>query len=184
MCTELETNTLLKDIILPLTAIIISIIAVIFTAWSLKVQRKHNIKSIRPIGKIRIGDYESNIYIRIDNSGIGPLILLKIFLNGNEIPVDKMLLDSIPLGRRNNIRWKNYTGNYKNRTIPIGENLELIRWTPESDFQKNPEEIETTKNNIRDTFQNWNLKIEYTDIYESETYTDELNLSWFGRNNN
>lgn len=184
MCTEIESNALLKDIILPSTAIIISIIAVIFTACALYIQRKHNIKSIKPIGKIRIGDYESNIYIRIDNSGIGPLILLKVFLNGNEIPADKMLIESIPSRRRENIQWKNFSGNYNNRTIPIGDNLELIRWTPESDFPKSPEEIETTKSNIRDTFQNWNLKIEYTDIYKSETFTDELNLSWFGRNNN
>lgn len=184
MCGEIENTALLKDIILPSVAILISIIAVIFTALSLYIQRKHNIKSVKPIGKIRIGDYESNIYIRIDNSGIGPLILLKVFLNGNEIPADKMLIESIPNGRRYNIKWKNFSGNYNNRTIPVGDNLELIRWTPETDFEKSPEEIEITKSNIRDTFQNWNLKIEYTDIYESETYSDELNLSWFGRNNN
>ncbi|WBL26786.1 hypothetical protein [Zunongwangia sp. HGR-M22] len=95
---ELENLILLKDIILP-----IATVAVVFTWRTLYIQKKHNIKSIIPIGKIRIGDYESNIYIRIDNSGIGPLIFQKLFLNGVKIPANKMLIESIPNSRRNNI---------------------------------------------------------------------------------
>lgn len=183
MNTETENLNVLVDIILPSVAILISLIAVIFTAWSLYIQRKHNVKSIKPIGKIRLGDYESNIYIRIDNSGIGPLILKRVFLNGIEIPVDKMLLESIPIHKRENTKWKNFSGNYNNRTIPVGDNLELIRWTPETDFDKSPEQIELTKYNLRDTFKDWSIKIEYTDIYESESFYDEQVLTWFGRNN-
>ncbi len=183
MYLESEYLILLKDIILPIATVAISVVAVVFTWRTLYIQKKHNIKSIKPIGKIRLGDYESNIYIRIDNSGIGPLILEKIFLNGVEIPANKMLIESIPKNRRENIRWKNFTGNYFKRTIPAGENLELIRWTPETDFEKTEYQTSKTKSNIRDTFQNWNLRIEYTDIYDSQTFSDELNLSWFGRNN-
>lgn len=93
-----------------------------------------------------------------------------------------MLVEKIPSKRIEKIRWKNFTGNYPNRTIPSGENLELIRWTPETDYKKNEQKIAKTKADIRDTFQNWNLKIEYTDIYESQVFVNELKLDWFGRN--
>lgn len=173
---------LFKEIILPLTSIFISVVTIYFLWTSLKIQRQHNVKSIKPIGKIRIGDYESNIFIRIDNSGIGPLILKKVILNNTEITHDEMLLEKIPYDKRKNIRWKNFSGNYFNRTISVNDNLELIWWTPETDFRKKQREIITTKKNIRSTFQNWSLKIEYTDVYESEVFTDQLDLNWFGRN--
>lgn len=171
-----------KDIIIPVFAVLISIAAVIFTAWSLYIQREHNKKSIKPIGKIRVGDYETNIYVRIDNSGIGPLILLKVFVNGEEVTENKMVLDYLPDNVVERIRWKNFTNNYKNRTIPVGENLELIRWTPSSDYEKSDEEIFEAKKDIRNSLKNLNLKIEYTDIYGRKTFNDELELSWFGRN--
>lgn len=182
MCQEQESLSILKDIALPIATVAISIVAVIFTWRALYIQKKHNITSIKPIGKIRIGDYESDIHISIDNNGIGPLLLQKVYLNDTEIKPDGTLVECIPEDKRNNIIWNNFSGNYINRVIPAGQNLVLIRWTPESDSEKNDIELAETRHNLRITFKDWNIKIEYTNIYESQTFVDELKLLWFGRN--
>ena len=172
---------MLKDIILPLLAILVSALAVFYTWRGLKIQRDHNKKSLRPIGKFRLGDYESNMFIQIDNHGVGPLILKQIYLNGKVIPTEEGLIHQIPSDRIINVRWKNFSANYPERTIPANGSLDLIWWDREKDFKKTEEEINQVKKELRDIFKNWILKIEYTDIYESEIFEHSLDLTWFGR---
>lgn len=149
MNTPQETSNLFLDVVLPILALVTSISAVIFTWLGLKIQRTHNFKSVRPIGKIRIGDYESNIFIRIDNYGTGPLIIKHIVVN---------------------------------RVIPSNGTLELIRWTQETDFERNETEVSEIRAELRRKLKDLKIKVVYTDIYEKNEFSDKLKLTWFSRN--
>lgn len=170
-----------KNEILPYLSILISGLAVFFTFIGLRYQRTHNIKSLKPLGRIKIGDFESDIFVSIENVGVGPLIIKKVYLNGKEIDMEKGIIHYIPTSIRENTKWKNFSANYKNRAISSLGTLELLRWTPQTDYEKNEIEIINTKKQIRELLQNWNLKIVYTDIYDSEDFEDTLSMEWFGR---
>lgn len=178
-----EDTNYITEVAMPLSALLVSIAAVFFTWKGLKLQRTHNIKSLKPFGKVSIGDYESNLFIKIDNLGVGPLILKSISVNGVELSERQTLLSFLNPEINDNTRWKNFTGFLYDRVIPAGGELDLINWAAEKDrTEKTQEQKELTKRQCREHFKDWNIRITYTDIYDSEVFSDELSLSWFGRN--
>lgn len=163
-------------------AFIVSVTAVYYTWKGLKLQREHNYKSVKPIGRIRIADFESKIYAKIENSGTGPLILknLKV-ISGKK--TFKSIIEAIPKELKERILWNNFTSNYDNRAIPINGSLDLIVWTINSSYDKKTiEEIATDRNEIRQSLEKLKVIINYTDIYEKNNFTEVQDFSWFGRN--
>lgn len=61
-----------------LCAVIISTLSFVLTVITGFLQIKHNKNSIRPISDIRVQDYEDLIAVRIENVGIGPLVVRKL----------------------------------------------------------------------------------------------------------
>jgi hypothetical protein len=183
ICSEDAINW--SDITIQSLAFIVSSVAVFFTWRGLKIQREHNFKSVKPIGQIRLGDYQSKIYVRIKNSGTGPLILKKVIVNGQELKTNEGLIDTLSEKLRERIVWTNFTSNYTNRAIPANEALELLVWSINSHYDgKSSEVIETDRDEIRNELHKFDLKIIYTDVYEHELFEDEIKFDWFGRNLN
>jgi len=176
-----EESNYIKDIVIPSAALIVSVAAVYFTWKGLKLQRAHNIKSMKPIGKFKLGDYESKLLIGIDNYGVGPLILKSLVLNGHNMKNGETFLKHFDFNELPKTKWQNFTGFQKDRTIPSGGYLPLLEWSIDNDLKKSEEDIELTKKICRRNFKDWVVKITYTDIYESEVFTEELELDWFGR---
>ncbi len=56
----------------------IALLALLATFYQLHLQRVHNEKSLQPLGQISFGDKDRTLRVRINNSGIGPLIIEKI----------------------------------------------------------------------------------------------------------
>lgn len=74
-----------------IAAIIIALTAIILTIWQLKISRRHNYNSLRPLLSferhfMRTAD---GFGIYINNNGNGPAIVIdhKIFVDGNEITI-------------------------------------------------------------------------------------------------
>ncbi len=57
--------------------LVTGVIALIFTAISLQVQRKHNKLSVKPIAIISAGDYQDELAVHVQNKGTGPLIIME-----------------------------------------------------------------------------------------------------------
>ncbi|SDM66285.1 hypothetical protein [Kriegella aquimaris] len=73
------------NLIIGAIAVIISLIALLYTKSSIKLQKLHNEKSLKPLPMIETGDYEIDIYIKFINKGNGPLIINSIeFISGNK----------------------------------------------------------------------------------------------------
>jgi hypothetical protein len=181
MCKK-ETIDLLKDVIVPVFTVLISVVAIIFTYIGLSIQRKHNHKSLKPIGKIRSFNYENNISLRIDNYGTGPLIIKSIFVNGEDIGSEKGIIDYIPNKFADSLGWRNYTGSYPGRAIPPNENLELLAWSPTNYKKNETKKMESDKKKLRKILKDMTVKVVYMGIYENEIFTDEMKLTWYGNN--
>jgi len=162
-------------------AFVISLTAVFFTWKGLKIQREHNYKSVKPIGRIRIADFESKIYAKIENSGIGPMILKGLTVYNGE-KTNKSIIDAIPKELKERILWTNFTSNYEDRAIPVNGSLDLIVWTINSTYDDIPNQIEIDREELRLALKNLTVKIKYTDIYEENNFVEEQKFDWFGRN--
>ena len=162
-------------------ALLTSIVAVVFTYIGLRIQRKHNHKSLKPIGKLRTLDYENHISIKIENYGTGPLIIKAIYLNGEDIG-NNGIINYIPKKFADSLVWKTFTGSYPGRAIlPNGE-LELLTWSDKNYKKKESKKIAKDKRKLRTIIKDFKLKLLYYGIYEHELYTDEIDLKWYGRN--
>src|SRR5579862_5663252 len=81
-----------------IAALFVSLLSIILTCLSLWMQRTHNRKTVLPIGHIVVGDYEDDIFVRLRNDGVGPLILenVTVFQNGNRKNAKTALIDFMP----------------------------------------------------------------------------------------
>ncbi|EJL63951.1 hypothetical protein [Flavobacterium sp. CF136] len=180
LCEEVQTTN--WEAIIATGALIISLVSVIFTWQQLKIQRVHNLKSIKPIGRIRIGDYENKIYVAVENSGIGPMILNEILAKNNSREAKEKFIDILSKELTDRVVWTDFTGRYPERSILPGSMLNLLVWTPNDSYDNKPEAIEIDKKDLRNELKDIKLIVTYTDIYESTTYKTELEFKeWFGR---
>ena len=164
--------------IIAFCALLVSIISIILTILTLKEQKRHNLKSVRPIGRITVGDYENDIYVSILNNGIGPLIIKSFKAKNSKISSTTGLIDIVPTDINNNVIWTDFASNFDNRAIKAGERLYLLRLTFE---EKADQQQENIKTRLRNFLKDLTVELQYTDIYEKRTYTIERKLDWFGR---
>jgi len=181
-CIEFK-NELNWDTII---ALFVAIISIRFTYVQVNTQRIHNKKTVKPIGHIRIGDYEDNIFVKVENHGVGPLIVKNILIKRKKLQTTNSLIDILQTEITKNIIWTNFTESYEGRTILPGQSLELIVWTINSSYINKPtEDIEKDRNNLRKALKEISVSITYTDIYEEEDFLKELSnddfSSWYGR---
>ncbi len=181
LCGQIENATNWEAII-ACGALIMSVASVVFTWKQLKMQREHNLKSIKPIGRIRIGDYENKIYVAVENCGIGPMIINEI-LSKNSLRETKLkFIDILSEELVDRIVWTDFTGRYAGRSILPGAMLNLLVWTPNDSYKDKPESIEIDKKDLRNELKDIKLVVSYKDIYELTTYKTELDFNdWFGR---
>lgn len=58
------------DMIFSITSLIISCITIVIAVNTYKANKEHNRNSVRPILEIALGDYENDLFVRIENSGV------------------------------------------------------------------------------------------------------------------
>jgi hypothetical protein len=166
-------------------ALSVAVVSIVFTYIQVKIQRTHNKKTVKPIGRIRIGDYQNNIYVKVENNGVGPLIIKQILIKSKSSQTTKSLIDILPTDLAKRITWTNFTSHYEGRTIIPGQLLELIVWTINSSYEGKSDVIEKDRNDLRKALKEISVSITYTDIYEKEDFVHELSSaefsSWYGR---
>jgi hypothetical protein len=172
--------------IIALCALFVSVVSIVFTIIQVQLQRIHNKKTVKPIGRIRIGDYQNNIFVKVENNGVGPLIIKQILIKNNTLQTTKSLIDILPADLTKRITWTNFTGSYEGRTIIPGQSLELIVWTINGSYEgKTQDVIEKDRNDLRKALKDISVSVSYTDIYEKDDFKYELSSdefsSWYGR---
>src|SRR5687767_15321466 len=89
------------------SALFVSLLSIVLTLVTLKIQRTHNFKSVTPVASILIGDYEDLIEVKLRNSGVGPLIIKKVLVSDGVQEKDEIIswMPASPPG----IRWSTLT---------------------------------------------------------------------------
>jgi hypothetical protein len=169
---------------LGLLAFITSLVSIYYTHTGLQIQREHNIKSILPIGDISLGDYENNIFVRIDNNGIGPMIIKELKVFNLEVS-GYNIIDLIPEEINQNITWTDFVSKVKNTAINPGNPLYLIHKEFTDNLIQNDVllDIENRKE-LRECLSTFTVELTYTDVYSKNNYVITRNLDWFGRHQN
>jgi hypothetical protein len=158
--------------IISISAIIISIISLFVTIFALYFHRKHNQLSVKPIAHFSKGDYEDQIFVKIKNYGLGPLIIDRFEINrGNQS--FQRLIDS--LGEQSSsIVWDTFTDSLDGRVL-----------APQKEFILMQGSFELEQNNIRMGIRRLlaqtSLTIHYKCIYGKKQSPVTEQLDWFSR---
>ena len=62
-------------------AILVSWLALGVTLYELHLQRKHNEKSLQPLGQIDLEDRQGHLFVHITNQGLGPMIINQLLFS-------------------------------------------------------------------------------------------------------
>src|SRR5665213_941427 len=98
-----------------IAALFVSSVSIILAFCGLMTQRRHDRKSVQPIGHISVGDYENEIFVRLRNDGVGPMIVrvsrVRDSLDGRtEISIVDFMPE-LPDG----YLWKTFVGDMRDR---------------------------------------------------------------------
>jgi hypothetical protein len=163
-------------------AFCVSIIGLWLSIRALKIQRQHNYMSVKPIGKIKLGDYENTIFVKIANSGVGPLIIKELKIT-NQVDIKDNLIDYCDLDLPEGLTWKDFVKNLIDRVIRVDEDLFLIEIVglDEPLTKDHVRDYAEFKTRLRNILSNLTIELKYTDIYEKNLYTETRKLDWFKR---
>ncbi len=157
-------------------AVTIGVIALIFTAITLFVQRKHNRLSVKPIAIITVADYESRISVYLHNRGIGPLIIKKLsFTNENGKQVSSLI--EFFGNEFDDVVWSTFTGNIDGWAVLPGKHETLLELTGD----ETDSSFITDRNRVRKILALIKVEIHYQDIYEQDMPIKTRPLVFFAR---
>ncbi len=163
------------------SSIITSVIAIVISITTYKSQVRHNKNSVKPILNIICGDYENDIYVRIDNYGVGPAIIKRV-LCSNGKDNDSCLYHLIPEKARVKTQYSDSTvkltalthfvEDITDRTIALQKSIVLLQQVdPDSKIRVA----------LRTVLEKITIQVEYTDIYGKEKFVVKRSLAIFGR---
>lgn len=158
-------------------ALVISVISAVVAYRTLDHQRTHDKLSVRPLGSIVYGDFEGHLYVRLENDGVGPLIVRKFrALSGSE--EFSSLIEAMP-DHPDEVSWTNFVEAVEGRSLSPGGSLPLIDLQLES--SNSEMEYEWFRAQVRERLGHFRLEVDYTDIYGSELPQAARSLKWFHR---
>lgn len=151
---------------------VIGFTAIIFTAISLYMQRKHNRLSVKPIAIISVGDYEHEIAVYLQNKGTGPLIIKDLSFTDGQTK-EKALIDFFG-SEFNDVAWTTFVADIDGWAILPGETKTLIK--------KNISKDEIfVLNKMRKILSKIEVNLKYQDVYEKDMPLKTRKLDFFAR---
>ena len=142
---------------------------------SLRHQRKHDALSVRPLPEISYVDYETQLRVKLQNNGAGPLLVTRLVV-GDGKEVRGQLLDWMP-DLPDGVTYANFSGVIDGRSIAPGNSIVLLDFV--GDDQDNT--FTTLRDELRAALLALTVNVEYTDIYDTILPPHRKSLAWFGR---
>jgi hypothetical protein len=157
------------------SALVVSLLSIILTVWTLRQQRRHNFLSLTPIASILFDDYEDKIAVTVKNTGIGPLIVDTFRATDGKEEKDDLIswMPVLP----GDMCWSTFNGNMDGFCIVAGEEKVVLRLQGNA----NDKTFQDARNNIRRALSTLSVTVTYKDIYNRKMKPKTRTLSWFGR---
>lgn len=149
----------------------LSFLALLATYYQAHIQRVHNQKSVKPLAQIDFEDRDGEIFVRVQNNGVGPMVVDKLIFTreGKQYTQIQECLNINPT-------WYYHvdiTDTNKKVLIPGGF-LQVFSET--LDPSDNQDRLALFRNELSTL----HLKVEGHDIYDNEI-SIEKSLRWFAR---
>lgn len=167
----------LGSAVLAAVACLISVISLHVAYRTAKHQEKHDRMSVRPLPYIAVGDYENRIYVKLQNNGVGPLIIKRVTIDGATEP-NKPLIYAMPeLPAK--CAWTNFVEEVSGRSVPPGGEVFLIDLEESSSASR--AYFILARDKVRLALGALTVKVEHTDVYDTHLPAEARKLDWFHR---
>ena len=157
-------------------ALVTGVIALVFTAISLQIQRRHNRLSVKPIAIVSVADYENELAVRLQNKGTGPLIIKKLSFTDQNGRTEKAIIDFCGSGFKNMV-WGTFVADIEGWAILPNETKTLIELNGDSADK----EFVRVRDKARKVLAQIQVELLYKDIYENDMPKKIRKLDWFAR---
>jgi len=162
--------------VIAICAVLISVFSLIVSIRAMKLQQRHDKKSVQPIPQIIVGDYENRLYVAIENAGVGPLIINHVAVSNvqsNEIKSSIIAhMPDLPYG----VYWEDFSERIEGRAISAQKRLVLL------EFKEDPDcKYDGLRNDIRTALGYLLVKLNASDIYGDKLPPCTRRLDWFHR---
>jgi hypothetical protein len=164
------------NLVVAAVALLVAAISVWFAARGLRIQRGHNLLSVKPIPFIACADYEDLIRVKIRNDGVGPLIVKSVAFERHGASGEHDDLVSYMPTLPDDLCWSNFSSGYV-RSIAAGDELILLELKVRP---ARPSEAKV-RDACRKALSEITVCVEYSDIYNSQFPAEVRDLNWFDR---
>ncbi|MCL2243660.1 MAG: hypothetical protein FWC03_04240 [Treponema sp.] len=151
-----------------ISGIVLSIIAIIISVVTFIKHDKHSKNKLKPICTIHQSLYDNLISIRIENNGIGPIILKSVLFTCDNSRTANSIYYLLPEDIRKIKYHRIYIGELKGLAIHPNGKLHLMSMTPEDDI---------IMRKFKDTLKTITVNVEYYDIY-NQNYEIQKKLNF------
>jgi len=154
------------QLILTIVTIILSVVSIIYTSLSFKMQKEFNRKSVCPIIETRIFNYSDHLTISLCNNGLGPAIIDKLLFQKNEVEkfslIDFVEDDSPKIGL---ILSQLFC--FKEPTVILPEKSIVLFSVHIDNYRDKTSKFKNDIEYVRKLFAGVNVKIQYKDLYDN-----------------
>jgi hypothetical protein len=148
----------------------LSFVALIATFYQAHLQRVHNQKSVKPLVQVDLEDRDGSLYVRIQNNGVGPIIVRKLTFTKGEQSYER-IQDGLEIDPKS---YYHVDVNETNTKVIAPSNFLVVF------SEKLKAEDKVSIDFYRSQLSALHVKVEGYDIYDNRVVT-EKNLKWFGR---
>lgn len=156
--------------------IVTGLIALIFTAVALQVQRRHNRLSVKPIAIISVGDYLNELAVYLQNKGTGPLIIKDLSFGDQSGRKEKSIIDFFGSDFRS-VVWSTFVSDIDGWAILPGETKTLIKL----EGDPTDKDFLLVREKVREVLASIQVELLYQDIYENDMPKKIRKLDFFAR---
>jgi hypothetical protein len=169
-----RSNSLLQNVI-PAAAVVISLIALFVSLWSLRTQRRHNRKSVRPAGHVQLLDSLQGLHVRIVNKGCGPMLINEFTAVRDKIAKHN-IVNHLPENILDGFNHQFHTEPEGYWLVP-GDELMLLSLNGDHTDQV----YVKVRENVRSILSGIIVNLTFCDVYDEKHPVFEKSLSWFKR---
>ena len=151
-------------------ASLIAGLALLATFYQLYLQRRHNEKSLKPLGQIKFIDQKAQLAVQIENFGLGPMIIESLSFS-KEGKVSSKIDEYLALDSRS--FFSASIDSEIKKVLPPNGQMDVFAKDVSS---LTPDEIDLVRGKLSIV----GITLVYRDIYNNQ-FTAERSLQWFSR---